>query len=84
MDLFEVIDDGVVDVPDQAWLLGRPFVDVRDRDAVIGVVEGLAILPVRPEHFGEAAVASSLGALVVTSIAPVAGSQKVPVGGTVR
>ena len=56
VDLFEVIDDRVVDVPDQARLLGRPFVVSLDRDAVIGVVKGLAILPVRSEHLGEAAV----------------------------
>jgi hypothetical protein len=51
------------------------------RDAVAGVIESRATVPVRPEHALEPA--ARVGRVGTARIDVVAGSQNVPVGGTV-
>ncbi len=61
MDLFEVIDDRVVGVPNQTGLFSDPLRVSCRRNAVIRVVEGPASLPVGAEDLGAAAILLALG-----------------------
>ena len=61
MDLFEVIDDRVVAVPNQTGLFSDPLRVSCRRNAVIRVVEGPASLPVGAEDLGAAAILLALG-----------------------